>query len=134
VTYAIGGGLGNTLGDHLGVTFLVTGISTIFTLVSLSGKEEFLTQGTHDGLVELSLHELMAVHLVDVALSLSDGTLSTQSFVWTSTTSGRVLDWIMSTHPANEHKTYRNLDEERLLQQVQQTTIRQSHRAPCCPD
>ena len=76
----------------------MTGISTIFTLVSLSSKEELLTQSTHDGLVELSLDKLVTVHLVDIALSLSNGTLSTESFVWTSPSSSRVLDYIVSTN------------------------------------
>ena len=134
MTHAVGSSLGNTLGDHLGITFLVTGISTIFTLISFTGKEEFLTQGTHDGLVKLSLNELMAVHLVDIALSLSNSTLSTQSFVWTSATSGRILDYTISTFFGGEDDTNRNQDEARLHQQVQRTTIRQFHRGPCCPD
>ena len=101
-TYPIGGGLGNTLGDNLGITLFMTGISTIFTLVSLSSKEELLTQSTHDGLVELSLDKLVTVHLVDIALTLSNGTLSTKSFVWTSTSSCRVLDYRVSGDDVKE--------------------------------
>lgn len=76
-TYAVGIRFRDTLGDNLGVTLFVTSVSTVLTLVSFSGKEELLTQGTHDGLVELPLDKFVAVHLVDIALSLSDGSLST---------------------------------------------------------
>ena len=76
-THAIGIRLGDTLRDHFRITFLVTGVSTIFALVSFAREEELLTQSTHDRLVELALDKLMTVHLEYIALSFSNGSLST---------------------------------------------------------
>lgn len=84
--------LGDTLGDHLGIALLVTCISAIFALISLSGEKELLAESTHDGLVELALDELMAVHLENIALSLPYGTLTTERFVRSAPTGDRVLD------------------------------------------
>lgn len=91
-THAVGIRLGNALGDDLGVALFVTGITTVLALVPFSSKEELLTKSTHDGLVELALNKLMTVHFIDIALSLSDGTLSTERLVWSSPASDRVLD------------------------------------------
>jgi hypothetical protein len=43
MTHAVRIGLGDTLGDHLGVALFVTGIATVFTLVSFASEEELLT-------------------------------------------------------------------------------------------
>ena len=67
----------DTFRDHLGVAFLVAGISTILALITLASEEEFLAQSAHDWLVELLRDEFVSVHLEDVALALSNGALST---------------------------------------------------------
>lgn len=64
--------LGNALGDDLGIALLVAGISAIFALVSTPLEKELVAEGAEDDLVELTLNELVAVHLVDFSLSHSD--------------------------------------------------------------
>jgi hypothetical protein len=68
-------------------------VPAVLALVPLARKEEFLTQRTHDGLVELLLDELVAVHLVHIALALAHGALTVESLVRPAAASDRVLDW-----------------------------------------
>lgn len=77
--YSICVRLGDTLGNHLWITLLVTGVSTVFALIPLSGTQELLTERAQDGLVELRLHELVSVHLMDLSPSLTDGSLSAET-------------------------------------------------------
>lgn len=91
VSLAICVRLADTLRHNLRITFLVAGIPTILALISFTSEQEFLTQGTHDGLVELALYEFVTIHFVDIALSHTNGTLSAKGFVRTTRTSHRIL-------------------------------------------
>lgn len=92
VSLPVGSGFGDTFGDDLGVTPLVTSVPTVLALVTFSGEKQFTTQSTHYGLVELALNELVSVHLMHVTLALLDGTLTTKSLVRATTGTGVVLD------------------------------------------
>lgn len=92
ITHGIGIALANTLGDHLGITFLMTGISAVLALIPFASEEEFLAQGAHNRLVELTMDEFVTVHLVHVSLAFPDRALSAEGFVWSSSASYGVLD------------------------------------------
>lgn len=92
ISLPVGSGFGDTLGDDLGVAPLVTGVSTVLALVTFSGEKQFTTQSTHYGLVELALNELVAVHLMHVTLAFLDGTLTTESLIRATPSTGVVLD------------------------------------------
>jgi hypothetical protein len=92
-THPVGIALADTLGDHLRITLLVAGISTVLALITLAGKEELLAERAHDGLVELLRDKLVAVHLVHVALPFPDGALTAESFVWSARARSGILDY-----------------------------------------
>jgi len=91
-THAIALGLADALCDHFRVTLLVARIATILALISFAGEEELLTKGAHDRLVELSVHELMSVHLEHVSLPLSHSSLTTDTIVRSTSARDSVLD------------------------------------------
>lgn len=64
------------------MAFLVTGISTILALVARSVQQEVAAEGAQHELVELFLHKLVSVHLVNFTLALSHGSLTTQATKW----------------------------------------------------
>ena len=98
----------------------MTRVPAVLARVSFAGKEKFLAQCAHDGLVELFLDELMAVHLVHVALALAHGALTIERFVWPASTGDRVLDCLSVSRTLhgksrsivhnNGVNTYRNRD------------------------
>lgn len=57
----------------------MTGVSAVFALISQSVKKEVATEGTEHDLVELLLYEFVSIHLVNLALALPDGSLTTKS-------------------------------------------------------
>lgn len=67
-----------------------------------------MAQGTHDGLVELLLDELMPVHLVHVALALAHGALTVEGFVWASCTGDCVLYCNIRFH-VDQYQTLRSV-------------------------
>ena len=69
----------------------MTSVPTVLARVSFPSEKELLAQGAHDGLVELLLDKLVAVHLVHVALAFSDGALTVEGFVWPASSCHRVL-------------------------------------------
>jgi hypothetical protein len=120
----------NTLSDNLWVAFLMTSITAVFTLVTFTSKQELLTEGTQDRLVELLLNELVTIHLEHVPTPLSHGSLSTQ----TSNLIERplldvLLDYIglmiSRILKQQKRKTYQSRGEERQHPQVRQQTSRQ---------
>jgi hypothetical protein len=56
----------------------VAHVPAVLALVAVGGDEELVAEGAEDDLEELSLDELVAVHLVDLALALLDGALTTE--------------------------------------------------------
>jgi len=79
VRIRFGIGLADTLGDDTRVALGVAGIFAVFALHSGGILEEIAAQSTSHDVVELLRYELMAVHLVDLFLPLSDGTFSVES-------------------------------------------------------
>ena len=71
--------LGDTLGDDVLVALLVARVSTIFTLISGSIEQEVVAERAQHELVELPLNELVAIHLVHLALALAHGALTTET-------------------------------------------------------
>ena len=69
----------DTLGHHLGVTLLVASVLAIRTLHAGSVLEEFATKCTTHNVVELLLHEFVAVLLDDLFFALANGALSSKS-------------------------------------------------------
>lgn len=57
----------------------MAGIPAIFALVPEGVEEEFVAESAQDELVELFLNELVSVHLVDLFLALSHGTLAAET-------------------------------------------------------
>lgn len=54
-------------------------VPAVVALVAVAGDEELVAERAEDDLEKLFLDELVAVHLVDLALALLDGTLSTEA-------------------------------------------------------
>lgn len=71
--------LGDTFRDNAFITLLVACIATILALIADSVEQEVATEGAQHELVELSLDELVAVHLMDITLALSDGSLTAKA-------------------------------------------------------
>ena len=69
-------GFTDTFGDDFGVTFLVTGVFAVFTLISCCVFEEFATEGTSHDLIELLHYEFVAVDFVHFFFTLTDGSLT----------------------------------------------------------
>ncbi len=57
----------------------MTSVTAILTLVAFASEQELLAESTQDWLVELPLNELVAIHLEDIALALSNGTLTAET-------------------------------------------------------
>ena len=57
----------------------MTGVPTVLALVSGRVEQKLVAEGTEDDLVELPLDELVAVHLVDFVLALTDCTLTAET-------------------------------------------------------
>ena len=72
-------GLRYTFCDHFLVALLVASVSAIFTLIPECIEQEVSTKRTQHELVELPLDELVAVHLVYLALALAHGALTTET-------------------------------------------------------
>lgn len=67
----------NTLGHDFGITFLMTSVFAILTLIARSIFEELATKGTSHDLVELLHYEFMPVDFSDLFLSLTNCALTT---------------------------------------------------------
>lgn len=85
-------GLGDTFGEHLLVACFVAHVPAVLALVAVARHEELVAQGTEDDLEELLLNELVTVHLVDLALALLDGALTTETSGLERPTSNILLD------------------------------------------
>jgi hypothetical protein len=59
----------------------VTGVTTVLALITFTGEQKLLAEGAQDWLIELTLNELVAVHLKDIALALSDSALTSETTV-----------------------------------------------------
>ena len=57
----------------------MTCVATVLTLISYRVQEEIAAEGTQHELIELPLDELVAVHLVNIALAFPDGTLTPET-------------------------------------------------------
>jgi predicted DNA-binding protein (UPF0251 family) len=57
----------------------MAGIPAVFTLIPESIEEEIVAESAEHELVELTLHELVAIHLVNFTLALTNSALSTQT-------------------------------------------------------
>jgi len=84
-------GLRDTLRQNLPVTSLVAHVPAILALVPISGSKKVVAESAEDDLEELSLDELMSVHLVYLPLPLLDGALSTESSSGIEWTTANVL-------------------------------------------
>jgi hypothetical protein len=71
--------LADTLGDDASITLGVTGILAVFALHTGRILEEISAKRTAHDVVELVLNKLVAVHLVDLFLALSNSALSSQT-------------------------------------------------------
>ena len=71
--------LADTLGDDAGVALRVTCVFAVLTLHSRRVFEEIAAKSTTHDVVELPLYELVAVHLVNLFFSLTDGALSVET-------------------------------------------------------
>lgn len=69
-----------TLGNHLLVALLVTGVSAVLALITEGIEQELAAEGAENELVELLLNEFMSVHLVHLVLAFSNGTLTAKRF------------------------------------------------------
>lgn len=72
-------GLGDALGNNLGVTLLVASISAIRTLHTRSIFEEVSTKGASHDVVKLLLDELVTILLVYIFLSLANSAFATKA-------------------------------------------------------
>ena len=57
----------------------MTGVPTVLALVSGRVEQKLVAEGTEDDLIELPLHELVAVHLVHFVLAFANGTLTAET-------------------------------------------------------
>lgn len=71
--------LADTFGDNACVTFSMTSVFAVFTLHSRRVFQEVATESTTHDVVELLSDKLVTIHLVDLFLSLSDGTFSVET-------------------------------------------------------
>lgn len=72
-------GLADTLRNHTGIALCVAGIFAIFALHTGRVLEEIAAQSTPHDVVELLLHKLVAVHLMNLFLALANGALSVEA-------------------------------------------------------
>ena len=54
-------------------------VSTVFALVPNCVEQELVAERAEDDLVELPLHELVSVHLVDFILALTNSSLTAKT-------------------------------------------------------
>lgn len=73
--------LADALGDNAGEALCMTGVLAVLALHPGRVFEELAAERAAHNVVELLLDELVAVHLVDVLLSLADSALSSQAKV-----------------------------------------------------
>ena len=59
----------------------MAGVATVFALVPNGIKKELAAKGTQDELIELSLYEFMAVHLMYFILAFAHGTLTAKASI-----------------------------------------------------
>ena len=57
----------------------MAGVPTVFALIAGRIEQELVAERAEDDLVELPLDELVAVHLVNFALALTDSALTTET-------------------------------------------------------
>lgn len=96
-------------------------VPAVVALVAVAGDEEFVAERAEDDLEKLLLDELVAVHLVDLALALLDGTLSTET---TETSLHRsptqvLLDW----------KSREGASQRRRCKRIKSTTNEETDRS-----
>lgn len=72
-------GLADTFCNHACIALRVASVFAVFALHTRRVLEEIATQCTTHDVVELLLHELVTIHLVDLFLPLADSTLSVES-------------------------------------------------------
>lgn len=70
--------LRDALCEDFGVAVLVTHVAAVVALVAVARDQELVAERTEDDLEELALDKLVAVHLVDLALALLDGSLAAE--------------------------------------------------------
>lgn len=73
--------LRDALGDHFGVTLLVTRVVAVCTLHTSRVLQEIAAQRAAHDVIELLLHKLVPVLLDHIFLSLTDSTLSAETDV-----------------------------------------------------
>jgi hypothetical protein len=81
VRVGLGVALADALGDDARVALRVAGILAVFALHTGGIFQELTTESTAHDVVELLLHKLVAVHLVNFLLTLSDSALSAKTKV-----------------------------------------------------
>lgn len=102
-TYRFGIALRDTLCYHLGITFAMTSIATVFALIPACLKQEITAVRAHHDLVELSLNELVPVHLMDFASAHADSALSAEFSGIDRTTADVLLDWKKGRKKKDKH-------------------------------
>lgn len=88
-------GLADALGDHLWIALFVTHIFAVCALKANGIFEQLPTEGAAHDVVELLRNKLVTVQLVDIFLSLADGTFAIQTGIEWSPFSG-FLGWSTS--------------------------------------
>lgn len=81
VRIGLGIAFANALRNDALVAFRMTGVLAIFTLHACRVLEEIPTECTAHDVVKLVLYELVAVHLVNLLLALTDSSLSSKTQV-----------------------------------------------------
>ena len=54
-------------------------VPTVLALIANGIEQKLVAEGTEDDLIELPLHELVAVHLVHFVLAFANGTLTAET-------------------------------------------------------
>lgn len=71
--------LTDTLGNHAGIALGMASVLAVLALHSGRVLEEVSAESTAHDVVELVLHKLVAVHLVNLLLALADSALSSET-------------------------------------------------------
>lgn len=71
--------LADTLGDNARVALCVAGVLAILALHTCRVFEKVTAERAAHDVVELALHKLVSVDIVDFLLALTNGTLSTET-------------------------------------------------------
>src|SRR5208282_5650033 len=83
----------DTFRNHFAITFFVTCVFTVFTLITSCIFKEFSTKCTSHDLIELLHNKFMTVNFMHFFFSLTNGPLSTEfTFKWTFATN--FLDYL----------------------------------------